>query len=108
MKNDYRVMYLRNIKGQPVGCLVIDVNRNSNTINYQLSVLNPADRFDRRVARQLALGRLMEDPIAIPMSRKDANMHVISAAVMKNLIIRKSTPSRAVKSAKMWVAYSGK
>jgi hypothetical protein len=101
-----RIMFLRNTDYTPCGCLAISIDRKSKKLNYQYSVLNPDDRFDRKVARQLALGRLVESPIALPLMRDmDVNMHSISIAVMKHLSKSKA-PSRAVKAAKGWLQLS--
>lgn len=99
---NYRIQFLRDRHNHPVGCVVIKTNRHNNTAQYQLSVLNPADRFDRKVARQLALGRLTEAPLSVTLS-KNANMHDITRAVMTDLINQKS-PTRAVKAAKLWLS----
>lgn len=101
----HRVMYLRSMDGRPVGCLAIVVNRQAGELSYQLSVLNPADRFDRKVARQLALGRLLEVPKTIKIA-KNATMHDISRAVMTALVNTKGTPTRAAKAAKFWLTWS--
>jgi hypothetical protein len=81
---------------------VIKLNRHNNEAQYQLSVLNPADRFDRKVARQLALGRLTEAPMQVNLP-KNATMHDISRAVMED-ISKRNLPTRAVKSAKFWLS----
>ena len=99
-----RIMYLRSSNGHPVGCIAISVDRNSSSVQYQLSVLNPQDNFDRAVARQLAIGRLVEDPISVRI-RKNANMHDISLAVMDDIAYNGKglLPSRAIKAAKLWM-----
>jgi hypothetical protein len=99
---NYRVQYLRDLRNHPVGCVVIKINRHENRVQYQLSVLNPADRFDRKVARQLALGRLTEAPLSTTLP-KNANMHTITRAVMEHLK-EQNVPSRAVKAAKFWLS----
>jgi len=96
-------MFLRDVKGQPVGCLAIGLDRKKHHAVYQLSVLNPADRFNRKMARHLALGRLMETPVSIPLQRgKDLTKHHISNVVMSHLAKSKA-PTRAVKAAKQWL-----
>lgn len=95
-------MYLRAENGHPVGCLAIQLNRSNGTASYQLSVLNPRDRFNRAVARQLALGRLLEEPLKVSV-HSEATMHDISEAVMKDIVAYKDAPARAVKSAKLWL-----
>lgn len=99
---NYRVMYLRSSDGRPVGCVAMLVNRDTGVAQYQLSVLNPADYFDRKVARHLALGRLLEQPKAVSML-KNASMHDVSRDVMTALVNGKNTPARALKAAKLWL-----
>jgi hypothetical protein len=98
-------MYLRTVSGNPVGCLAIRLNPRTQFVEYQLSVLNPLDRFDRKVARQLALGRLAEGPITLRVPR-NPTMFDISVAVMRDIVNTKNAPSRAVKAAKLWLSYN--
>lgn len=106
MIKDYRVMYLRSVEGHPVGCLAISIDRKGQVLQYGFSVLNPADKFDRKVARQLALGRLLESPVSIAPIKADANMHEITRSVMKSLIVNRKTPARAVRAAKLWLNFA--
>ncbi len=102
-----RIMYLRSENGHPVGCLAIQLARHTGTVSYQMSVLNPRDNFNRAVARQLALGRLLEEPINLKIN-KEATMHDISEAVMKDIVkFYKSAPTRAIKAARLWVRQNG-
>lgn len=99
-----RTMFLRDKSGSPVGCLAIVAYPDSNVVEYQFSVANlEMDTFDREVARGLALGRLVEDPITVRLPKRKFNMFDISQAVLKNLTRRKNVPSRAVKAAKLWL-----
>ena len=102
---DYRIMFLRNNAGHPIGCVAIQINRKQRTLQYGYSVLNPADKFDRKVARQLALGRLMESPIEISVMREDLNMHEITRSIMRSLVLSNKTPARAVRAAKLWLNF---
>jgi hypothetical protein len=97
-------MYLRTETGRPVGCIAINYKKGDKQLTYQVSVLNPSDKFDRSVARQLATGRLLEKPIVISVD-PDFNIHDISLAVMDHIAYTtdRSLPSRAVKCAKLWV-----
>jgi hypothetical protein len=98
-----RIMFLRDANYVPTGCLAINVDRKNHRLSYQFSVLNPADKFNRSVARQLALGRLLEKPIFVPLKRdEEINMHTISQSVMLHLSNSKS-PGRAIKAAKFWL-----
>lgn len=99
-----RTMFLRDKSGNPVGCLSIVAYPDSNVVEYQFSVANlDQDTFDREVARRLALGRLVEAPIAVRLPQRKFNLFDISRAVMKNLTRRQNVPSRAIKSAKLWL-----
>lgn len=101
----YRIMYLRDRNKRPVGCIAVSIDRLRCRAEYQYSVLNPLDDFNRKVARQLALGRLIESPIVLSVSR-DANMHDISTLVLSDLERRNTAPTRAVKAAKFWLNQS--
>lgn len=103
--DNYRVMYLRNVDGHAIGCLAIQVNHKQAMLQYGYSVLNPADKFDRKVARQLALGRLMESPIEVSVMREDLNMHEITRSIMRSLVLSNKTPARAVRAAKLWLNF---
>jgi len=99
-----RIMFLRDANYFPIGCLAINLDRKNRQLKYQYSVLHPSDYFDRKTARHLALGRMLDCPITIPMDRtKEVNMHDISNAVMTHLAAS-NAPTRAVKAAKLWLA----
>lgn len=101
-----RIAYLRSADGCPIGCLAIDVSSEGETskVSYQLSVLNPVDSFDRSLARSIATGRLTKSPRVIAIS-KGANMHVITHAIMTDLVVRSKLdiPNRARHAAKLWL-----
>lgn len=106
---DTRIMFLRNAPhpdhrlGSPCGCLAISVDRRNHRLSYQYSVLNPADQFNRKLARQLAIGRLVESPITIACPRSEnLSMHNISWIVMSHLAGSKA-PVRAIKAANNWL-----
>lgn len=98
-----RFMFLRDRKRHPVGCIAFQVNRTNNTISYQLSVLNPVDDFKRKLARHLALGRMVETPITLSLSNPMDGMHEITMCIMKD-ILASNAASRAVKAARLWLS----
>lgn len=103
MKSNRRIMYLRDSRFQPVGCLAFSLSKDKKTIRYQLSVLNPVDRFERSLARQIALGRLVEGPIKIHnISGAESGTDVVFE-IMNDLIGRSDLPNRARKAAKAWL-----
>ncbi len=97
-----RVMFLRNADEKPVGCVVINVDRHNKRIEYQVSTLNPLDKFNREVARLLATGRLVESPFHLWLPNK-AGLHEISRRVMSHIVANKAIPSRSIKAAKHWL-----
>lgn len=117
-----RIMYLRkNYNGDgvpyssntnPVGCIAIDLSEPTEgenptrQIRYQVSVLNPSDKFDRKVARQLAKGRLVESPLVIPRVKSDIDMTGVTEQVMLDIAWREELPSRARKAAARWFGWN--
>jgi len=97
-----RVTFLRNADNKPVGCVVINVDRHNKRIEYQVSTLNPADKFDREMARLLATGRLVESPFHLWLPNK-AGLHEISRRVMQHIATNKGIPNRSRKAAKTWL-----
>ncbi len=97
-----RVMFLRNPDNKPVGCVVINVDRHLKRIEYQVSTLNPLDKFNREVARLLAVGRLVEAPFHLWLPNK-AGLHEITRRVMVHIAQNKTVPNRSRKAAKNWV-----
>jgi hypothetical protein len=113
-----RIMFLRKsyyvspqthtvVAGNPVGCVAIRLHKNKRSAEYQISVLNPLDRFDRAMARQLALGRLAEAPITVRLSvGAPATMEEVTRTVMLNISVDTHAASRARKAAKLWLKWN--
>jgi|GEM_PF-2732673 len=106
MKANRRVMYLRDERYNPVGCVAISLTKNRQTVRYQLSVLNPVDKFERSLARHIALGRLVEKPIRLHGFDGNQDNNEITYAVMQSILESKTVPTRAKKAAKLWLAYN--
>jgi hypothetical protein len=105
--DNVRIMFLRGMSYAPCGCVAIKVDTRNRQLSYQFSVLNPADRFDRKMARHLALGRLLETPVTFSYARGETlTMHDISKRVLEHLVTSKA-PTRAVKAAKLWLFEQG-
>lgn len=97
----YRVMYLRDRNGQNVGCVAME-ETDDNYTEFQVSVLNPTDRFNREVARTLAIGRLVEKPLNVRVGGKPSR-HDIARAVMRAISKDSGMPSRARRAAHLWL-----
>ena len=106
MKNNKRIMYLRDDQYFPVGCLAIAVSKGRKQVSYQLSVLNPVDNFERSLARHIALGRLVEAPFCIRGFDGTQGKQEITEAVMKAICKSKTAPGRAKKAARNWLKYN--
>lgn len=118
MSNKIRYIFLRDAHFYPIGCCAIRLNRQQGFLEYQVSTVNPADRihhttgrsipFNRTVARQLALGRLIDDGLVVPFD-PSSNMNEVTVAVMNDLSKlnppshKGDIPSRAIKAAKYWL-----
>lgn len=104
---NHRVQYLKDQNGHYVGCIAIKehpTHRGSKTmvVEYRVSTLNPSDTFDKDVARQLAIGRLVEAPYTVRV-RAHANLYEIGSTIMKDIAEDSTTPSRTRKAAKNWL-----
>jgi hypothetical protein len=122
MKKNYRFIYLRDdyhldmgrdfnmvgCKGNPVGCLVVSLaskDNNTYTVEYAVSSLNPGDDFDRKMARELAVGRLVSSPFRATfcLSDRPYSIHACVEAVMDDVAANESLSGRVRKSARKWV-----
>ena len=112
--NAYKVIFLRKKNGHAVGCVTINLkdiepglNRQSSSlpiwvwVRYQLSVQSPKDRFSRSIARQLAVGRLVENPIYVQV--KFNSIHSLIEGVMSHIKNNLTLPKRARVSAALWL-----
>lgn len=116
-----RVMYLRDSNGHPVGCVAISLNKalGKQTVTYSVSALHPNDRFNRSLAREIALGRLVSSTNP-PQTLDDSQinftgrgnilgskmtLHDVSMGVMSSIVNLGASkfPARAVKAAKLWL-----
>lgn len=105
-KSSRRVMYLRDERYMPVGCIAISLNKDRSAVKYQVSVVNPVDKFERSLARHIALGRLVEKPIRIAGFDGNQDKYEINCAIMENITSSKELPSRARKAAKNWLKFN--
>jgi hypothetical protein len=99
-------MYLRDSDYNPIGCLVFSQNKYRTKVRYQISVVHPTDNkghFDRTFARQLALGRLIDDRIVLEGFSGNESILDITEAIMRDIIFDKEHPSRARKAAAIWL-----
>jgi hypothetical protein len=71
-----------------------------NVVSYQVSTLNPNDCFDRKTARHLAIGRLVESPFALDIS--NSNIHYTTRMIMNHIANNLELPKRSRTAARRW------
>lgn len=106
MNNQTRFMFLRNENNQPVGCLALQYDRDTGNVRYQVSTLNPHDRFNRDVGRKIAEGRLLSKGLDVKTA-PELNFHAVCKTVLQDMEVRKSLPTRTVKAASSWLDVKG-
>lgn len=103
-----KIMYLRAFSGQPVGCIAMSYDKTNRVVKYQVSYLNPRDKFEKKVARDIALGRMDTKPVEVELDsyyKRSAPItsHDITKAVMNDISLKKSASSRASKAVNRWL-----
>jgi hypothetical protein len=114
MENSIRVMYIRDRENNPYGCIAMarEVGEESSVIKFALSVVHSKnDVFDKKIGRQIAKGRLIDNPEIIHTDETVDfrwSTHDITAQVMQSIVEAPygHFPCDAVKFAKRWLAES--
>ena len=100
--NRPKIMYLRDSNRNPIGCLAITVDHVRLKAEYQLTMTAPEDHFDRKMGRQMSIGRLVENPLTVRL-KANSDMNDVALAIMKDIVKNKVCSGRAVKLAKLWL-----
>jgi len=108
----HRIQYLKDEHGHYVGCIAIRERPELQSgdryvVEYRVSTVNPLDEFDKDVGRQLALGRVMEAPYIVHVTR-NPSMHEVGIVVMRDISKDSTLPSRVRRAAKNWLRKSGR
>lgn len=109
---EHRIQYLKDENGHYVGCIAIQEHPENHDedrylVEYRVSALNPADKFDKDVGRQLAIGRMVEAPYCVYVARQPS-MHGVSIVIMRDIARDSTLPSRVRRAAKFWLRKSGR
>lgn len=82
-----RYMYLRDNKGYPHTCIVVQLDRDLDLINFQFSTLSSKENknFIKSGARYIACQRLSKNPIHIETNLENATSHDITSQIMNVL-----------------------
>lgn len=98
----FRFMYVRDRLRNPVGCLAFSYEKGSDEVRFNFSSVNPKDDLDKKVGRQLALGRLIEDPFLVK-GKVLTSTHETALSMMNYVLEhRKSFPQAVVDFARRW------
>jgi hypothetical protein len=64
-------------KGKPIGCVAFKI-KSDTVIEYETSAHNPRDQYSKKLAREIASGRLAAAPIVIDATNeKNSTHHVV-------------------------------
>lgn len=97
-----KFMYLRARRSDsPTGCVAFTVT--DNVISYQLSIVHPRDRFDRKLARTIAEARLRKSPIVIDGKADNMQAWDMIKAVMSAIAKSTDIPVRVSDVAIAWL-----
>jgi len=102
-----KFMYFRDCNRRPIGCVAIEVLNGMSCLRYAVSAVHPYDIFNRGVARDLAVGRLISHPIYIACPSR-ANLHTVLTTVMRDIAATRLVPTNLIKSAKRWLTQQTK
>jgi hypothetical protein len=93
MKNSVKYVYVRDEKKNPVGCVAYQVH--DGHFYYGWSVHNPADQFDRKLARTIAEGRLQKRLESnLPTIKSDCKTGTLLLTIMLELAANSTLPVR--------------
>jgi len=95
------IHFVRNDKGMPVGCLAFRDVYYEDTgefhVEYGFSAHNPSDIWNRKLARQIAIGRMVENPFTLPGNSK-WNISKMIEVILQDLPNR-NAPKRLLREA---------
>lgn len=80
MKNQMRIFYIRNSKNVPVGCIAME--RVSGGFSFGVSTHNPADKFNRAIAREIAVGRFNKSALLMEILPREFDRNKTQKALM--------------------------
>lgn len=79
-----RITYLRNESGFPVVCLAYS-RVSPDELRFGLSCHNPHDKFDRELARKIAVNRFGKKPMRFIFDVESATLHDVLHDLMLKL-----------------------
>lgn len=112
-----RHLYMRDYSTQNkrmVGCLAVDINRETNEVRYAFSVCSPLDVFQKDLAKRIAFSKLKSDKSSTVMQGNVPKTgHEITKWIMQDIVAKNEVQTKGVKrsvigctAAKDWLRYS--
>lgn len=84
----HRYLYLRDYtkpNKHPVGCVAVEIDEAAKKIRYAFSACSPLDKFNSKVARDKASGRLTQHPVVLDGDVPDTH-HAVMRRVMEHIV----------------------
>lgn len=98
----FKVFFLRDKKKFPVACVVVAKVKGWGILSYAFSTHNPADKYDRRTARDYAFRRLLST-LPVPCRGTIPMAQGAKTEIIKDIALRNDTPLRTRAAALDWL-----
>lgn len=97
-----------------VGCLAVDINRETNEVRYAFSVCSPLDTFQKDLAKRIAFSKLKNEKSSTVMQGDIPKTgHEITKLIMQDIVAKNETQVKGQKrsvigcsAAKDWLLYT--
>lgn len=99
--NNIRYMYIRDEKRNPIGVIVTRKVENYVEVNY--SFCSPKDKFDKKIGKKIALGRLETKPAFVCGLDEKSNRHSITRDVLASISYVVNLTKKTEKFVQNWL-----
>lgn len=107
-----RFVYLRDKRDQPISCIAVSYDKEDKKISFAISTLNPKDKFNKKLGREVAEGRLIKTPYTIVLTKESSEItaHYITRCILEDLNMwsEGTLPARTRKAALRWLEQAAK
>lgn len=91
---------------KPVGCVAMRVDRENNKIFYAVSVCSPKDKWNSKIARSCAMGRLENEDCRVELAVKvPGSWNEITHIIMNDIVSRNKDQGGDIQ--RSYLAYAG-
>jgi hypothetical protein len=92
-------------RGDPVACVLTEMNRDKCELRYSIAIVHPKDHFVKALGRKIATARMNINPIVLENMSKTAGGHEIHRTVMLDLCNAEEVSNRVKELACDWVEH---